>query len=777
MTESIWYNKPATKWGEGLPIGNGRIGAVVLSDFEKETWNLTEITFWSGQSEASPKVYGGKKVIRDIQSKYFDGDYAGGQKLAEQYLQPPKQNFGTNLTVAKMHLNIAHSGRANNFKRELNLEDAIASVRYDIDGHSYLRETFVSHPHHVLVSYLSTDSPRGLSLDVSLTGENDEFTARNIDDVLEFEAHGVESVHSNGRCGVRGRGIVKLVTYDGSLESNNGSLTVKNATSALILLAFNTDFRQKDENWKYLALAQLQDAQNSSYEQLKEDHLNDHRSLYRRVSINLGKTETERPTNERRANLKSCSFDDPSLFALYFQYGRYLTITGTRADSPLPLHLQGLWNDGEANRMNWSCDYHLDINTQMNYFPTESSNLSDCHIPLANYTEYLTEAGQSTAQQFYGSPGWVAHVFSNVWGFTDPGWETSWGLNVTGGLWLASHMIEHYEYTLDDKYLVEHAYPVLKQAAEFYLDYMTVDPRNGYLVTGPSVSPENSFFIDSPVNSEHQLSLGPTIDIVLIRDLFNFCISAASQLNRDMEFSNSLKDAVTKLPTFKIGKRGQLQEWLEDYQEAQPDHRHLSHTMALCRSNQISQRHTPELAEATRVTLENRQAQADLEDIEFTAALFGLNYARLNDAESCFKQIGHLIGELSFDNLLSFSKAGIAGAETSIFVIDGNFGGASVIGEMLLRSSTEEIDLLPALPLAWYSGRVRGLRARGNIEVDIEWKNGELTEVILKFFSPGSVTIYCGLHSIKVSFEVASTVILDSCLKVISRHSSVSSNK
>jgi alpha-L-fucosidase 2 len=769
MTESLWYNTPAKTWETGLPIGNGRIGAVVLSEFDKETWSLNEITFWSGRPEISPKVYGAKTAIREIQAQYVDGDFTNGQKLAKQYLQPPKKNFGTHLTVAKVHLEFDQlSAEPSTFRRELSLDEALSSAQYILGDHEYRREIFVSHRQQVLVSKISTNSPKRLSLALSISSENSNLVVKSTKGALEFQAHALESVHSDGRCGVRGQGSVQIRAVGGSIQGKHGKLMVTDATSILVFLAFNTDFKQTNSDWMLLASEQLKDAQSRTYEQLKTDHIKDHQNLYRRVKINLGSNKSEKlPTNERQTRFRKSGFEDPSLFALYFQYGRYLMIAGTRADSPLPLNLQGLWNDGEANKMSWSCDYHLDINTQMNYFPTEMSNLNECHVPLINYIEALAQSGRTTAEHFYGSPGWVAHVFSNAWGFTDPGWRVSWGLNVTGGLWIASHMIEHFEFTQDKTFLAEKAYPVLKESAEFYLDYMTLEPISGYLVTGPSVSPENSFFTGDAKDGEQQLSLAPTVDTVLIRDLFKFVIHAASLLNTDAKLCSRLKDALQKLPPLKIGKSGQLQEWLEDYEESQPDHRHLSHTIALCRSDQITPRHSPALAESVRVTLENRQARAHREDIEFTAAMFGLNFARLCDGENALKHIGHLIGALSFENLLSYSKPGVAGAENNIFVIDGNFGGTSAIAEMLLRSSNQEIDVLPALPLKWYSGSVQGLRAKGNLEFDIEWKDGDLTVVTLKTFSPGRVMLYYRNYRVDLSFDSLEIIQLSKSLDIL----------
>jgi alpha-L-fucosidase 2 len=775
MTDKLWYDKPATKWQEGLPIGNGRIGAVVVSNVAEESWTFNDVTFWSGQSEPTPEgSYGGKEAFKKVQAKYLAHDYIGGQQLAEKYLQPEKRNFGTNLIVARVQLAFDHSAAADHFSRELTLDEATISTEYKISGHTYRRESLVSHPGQVFVTRLQTDAPKGISLGISIAGATKVFEATSKDDQVVFETQAVEDIHSDGACGVVGRGIIQAKTLRGQVQSSGGKLIIKNAQEVIIKMAFNTDFRQSHTEWQSLAAQQLKESDEKSYDQLKTEHIADYQPLYRRVSLDLGSNDRSNwPVDKRRRSFKASEYEDPGLFALFFQYGRYLTIAGTRADSPLPLHLQGLWNDGEANAMNWSCDYHLDINTQMNYYPIETVNLADLQPPLMKYCAYLAESGKRTARQSYGSPGWVAHIFSNVWGFADPGWETSWGLNVTGGLWMATQMIEHYEYTLDRNFLATEAYPVLKESAVFFLDYMAVDPRTGYLLTGPSPSPENSFYPDVEPRQEQALSLGPTLDIVLVRDLLRFCIRAVKELGlNDNEFVVKLEDALAKLPPFKIGKRGQLQEWLEDYDEAQPDHRHLSHTMALCRSDQISLRHTPELAEATRVTLENRQARADLEDIEFTAALFGLNYARLNDSGRSFKQLGHLIGELSFDNLLTYSKPGIAGAETNIFVVDGNYGGVSVLAEMLMRSIFHgskglEIDLLPALPAGWPAGSVRGLRARGNMELDIRWSGGGLAEVVLKSFSPTQLTLYYGRYSKELVLAENDVITLNGSLESI----------
>jgi alpha-L-fucosidase 2 len=768
----LWYSTPASGWSQGLPLGNGRIGAVVIAAPQREVWNMSEVTYWSGQADPEPVSGGRKAALDEMRQHFFAGDYDGGDRLAKEHLQPKKQNFGTNLGLCEVIIDFAEQdsviGEDAAFRRELDLTNAVAGVDIQGNGNILHREIFASHVDDLVVSRMWSDEPGGVSFTLGLTGGVESFTTEVVDsDTLEFKAQATEKVHSNGACGVWAKGRVKVSLSGGEIYNEDGQLRVVGANEVQIYFTVSTDYRRNNSEWETESRSTLEQALIKGYSQLKEDHIEDYRQEYGKMDIQLGSSGKEGLPIDQRIHLLAEGQEDSQLFALFLQYGRYLTIAGSRKDSPLPLHLQGIWNDGEACRMGWSCDYHLDINTQMNYYPTEIVNLGDSHLPLMRYIEDLSLAGRSTAGNFYGSKGWVAHVFSNVWGFTSPGWETSWGLNVTGGLCIATHLIEHYEYSQDRVFLEHQAYPVLKEAAEFFLDYMTIHPKYGWLVTGPSNSPENHFYPTDNSGGTQQLSMGTTMDQVLVRDLFEFCLKSALLLDQDVELQQELREAISKLPPLQIGKKGQFQEWLEDYEEAQPEHRHLAHMFALYPSNQITPDRTPKLSAAARVTLENRMVQEELEDVEFTAALFGLGFARLHDGEKAYKHISHLIGGLCFDNLFTYSKSGIAGAESNIFVIDGNFGGTAAIAEMLLQSHADEIHLLPALPQAWDTGSVSGLRAKGNTEADIVWENGHLTEAVIRTFSPGTVTVRWGEQRTTFQAETGGRYRLNAQLEVV----------
>ncbi|MWV47216.1 glycoside hydrolase family 95 protein [Paenibacillus sp. HJL G12] len=761
----LWYSCPASGWTQGLPIGNGRIGGVVISAPGREVYSLTEVTYWSGQAEPGHGRSNKKEDLERMRERFFAGDYRGGDRLAKEHLQPPKHNFGTNLSLCDIVLDFEEDGMGGEaaFRRELDLLEAVARSSGTLNGFGMARETFATHADDLMVSHIQTGNPKGMSFTLQVEGRTGEIACSSEEEnTLVFSGKAVEDMHSDGTCGVSCRGLVHVAIRSGSVSAAAGVIRVENAEEAWIYTAVNTDYRQEDEAWKDKCFRQLEQALEKGGEQLKERHLADYRPLYERVKLDLGRSEhSALPTDERLRRFKAGLTDDPQLYTLFFQYGRYLMIAGSRSDSPLPLHLQGIWNDGEANRMAWSCDYHLDMNTQMNYYPTEIANLGESHEPLMRYIRDLAEAGRSAARQYYDADGWVAHVFSNAWGFSSPGWETSWGLNVTGGLWIATHMMEHYDYGLDNAFLAEEAYPVLKEAAAFFMDYMTVHPEHGWLVTGPSNSPENSFYPGAPEDGAQQLSMGSTMDQVLVNDLLAFCLRTARRLDVDKELQRLWESALSQLPPLQIGKRGQLQEWLEDFGEAQPEHRHLAHLFALYPGSQITPHHTPELGAAARVTLNNRMERIDLEDVEFTAALFGLFFARLHDGNHAEYHISHLIGELCFDNLLTYSKSGIAGAETNIFVIDGNFGGTAAIAELLLQSHEGEVHLLPALPEGWMEGSVQGLRAKGNLEVAMDWKNGALVHAVIKAYSSGTVKVYSGSNIVTLNVEPGGVYGLD----------------
>ncbi|WP_256252662.1 glycoside hydrolase N-terminal domain-containing protein [Paenibacillus sp. UNC496MF] len=782
------YDGPADGWKQGLPLGNGRLGAVAHGGHERETWCVTEITYWSGQSEPSPTPSRGRADLDAMRERFFAGDYAGGEEMASRLLQAEKGNFGTNLPLCDVRLSFgagadaaggaagaggsqtdavggtaggdAAAAQGAGFARELCLEEALYRAGGEAGG--IRRELLASHPDGVLAARLWRDEAGGVSFALRLEGRTDRFAvASPAAGALAFESRATETMHSDGACGVRARGAVRVVATGGAVAADGDAIVVRGADEAHVYFAVETDYRQDGDGWARAAEDRAARAAAKGYAAIRAAHIADYRALYARVAADFGDSGASAlPLDARMKRLREGG-DDPQLFALFFQYGRYLTIAGSRADSALPMHLQGIWNDGEANRMAWSCDYHLDVNTEMNYYPTEAVNLAESHLPLLRYVERLAEAGRETARAYYGCEGWTAHVFSNAWGFTAPGWHYSWGLNVTGGLWIANQLREHYAYGLDERFLRETAYPVLREAARFFLDYMTVHPDCGWLVTGPSNSPENSFYAAGDESRAYALSMGPTMDQSLVRDLFAFCLEAGERLGADEALRERLRAAADLLPPLAIGANGRLREWLADYGEAQPDHRHLSHLYGLYPGAQITPSGTPELSEAARRTLVARMRGEGLEDVEFTLALFAANFARLHDGDRAYDQLGYLIGELCFDNLLTYSKAGIAGAETNIFVADGNFGGTSAIAEMLLQSHAGELRLLPALPARWGTGRVTGLRARGNAEVDLAWRDGELVEATVRACSPLRTTVRLGGTAIPLALEAGGSLRLD----------------
>ncbi len=722
----LWYAGPAERWFEALPVGNGFVGGMVYSGTDTERVRLSASTAWSGapgNSDVSPTAL---KYLPQIRRLLLAGEYAEAQALADQHLPGTPSSFGTNVSLPELVIEhgevgevgeVGVDGEVSGYERSLDLGDAIVRSRFTREGVTVEREVFVSNVAGVLVVRATSSAP--IQHTVSFSGDGIPAEVTVDGETLVLRGHAYEDLHSNGKVGATVEIQAKVLT-DGTVEASEAedSLVVSGATTVTAIVAVGTDWLGADPAEQ--ASERLRDV--PAYDELRRAHVEDHAALMGRVGLDLGDT-SNLPTDERR-RLFAEGADDPELVALYFQYGRYLTIAGSRADSPLPLALQGLWNDGRASGGPWTNDFHLDINTQQNYWAVEVTNLGECHRPLFGLIDGLRASGSVTAAEMYGAPGWVSHTVSNAWSYTAPGWGLGWGLHVTSGIWISLQLWEHFEYHRDLEFLATRAYPVLKDAAQFFLAYMTEDPETGYLLSGPSDSPENWFL--TPDGEKCSTSLGNTTDRVLIEALFRICGEASELLGVDEDFRTEVAKAREKLPPFQVGKHGQLQEWLHDFDEAEPNHRHTSHLISVYPERQITPRETPELARAAEVVIDRRQSADGWEQTEWVEANLTAFYARLQKGDLALRHLRSLIADASEDNLLSYSVAGIAGVDENIYAFDGNSGGTGAMAELFVQSTGTEIELLPALPTAWPTGSITGLRARGGYTVDLEWAEGKL---------------------------------------------------
>jgi alpha-L-fucosidase 2 len=717
---SLWYEQPAAEWMQATPAGNGRLGAMIYGGTDTETIALNEITLWSGQPDENQEQACGKEQLAKIRQLFFEGNIPEGNNLGTQYLSGTPHSFGTHLPFGDLKIKFNYpSDKISDYKRELNIENALTTVTYKSGDLHFTREYFCSNPDNVLVIKLSSDKKDALNFEIGLDLlRRSEITASG--NTLSFTGQAL--FEKQGPGGVHYTGNIRISSPDGKITTRNQTLVAENCQEALIIIDLRTDYKNPD----YINTCNqtIGQAAAKTYEELKQAHIADYTRLFNRTQIYLGKSESDKlPTDVRWNRLKTTGQDDPGLMALFFQYGRYLLISSSRENSPLPANLQGVWNDNLACNMPWTCDYHLDINTEQNYWLANTGNLAECNTPLFTYLEDLAHHGEKTAMKVYGSPGWVAHTVANVWGYTAPGQGVNWGLTPSSGGWLASHLWSHYCYTQDKKFLQEQAYPILKKAAVFYLDYLALDPRNGYLMTGPSISPENSFKVDG---REWCMSLTPTIDRIIVYETFNACIRSSEILGIDNDFRQSLEAAIAKLPPIQIGKDGTIQEWFEDYDLAHPEHRHASHLLSLYPYNQISLLHTPELAEAASKSIYRRTHAENYEDTEWSRANDICFYARLKQADNAYNNIKGLLTVFSRENLFTCSPAGVAGANEDIFSFDANEAAPAGIAEMLIQSHEGYIELLPALPKAWSDGYFKGLCVRGGAEMDLTWENSRV---------------------------------------------------
>ena len=727
---SLWYKQPANEWMKALPIGNGRLSGMIYGKGNTEIIALNEITMWSGQYDENQNVVCGKEKLAQIRQHFFDGNPIEGNGAATNGFSSKAHSFGTHLPVGDLKLKFGHYDRKmKDYVRSLDLESAVASVSYEYNDVNYFKEYICSNPDQALVINLTADKPQSISFEMTLNLLR-QADIKPSENGLEFT--GKVSFPNLGPGGVNFIGKIQVIAKNGNVENDTRCdkeqvLLVRDADEVKIIIDIRTDYNTPE--YKEICATTVERAGSKAFEQLKADHVSDHAKLFSRVALSLGTSEKAHlPTDVRWQQIKQGT-PDPGLDALFFQYGRYLLIASSRENSPLPANLQGIWNDNLACNMGWTCDYHLDINTEQNYWAANLGNLAECNVPWFNYIRDLSVHGEETARKAYGSPGWVVHTVSNAWGYTGIGEGMAWSMFSASTAWLTSHLWTHYEYTQDKEFLRNEGYPIIKKAAEFFFDYMVENPHNGYLMTGPSNSPENTFKFQG---WELAMSMMTTADRVLVYELYNSCIQASEILDVDADFRNNLKQALTKFPPLKIGKNGGIQEWFEDYEDAHPNHRHATHLLSLYPFAQISLEKTPDLAKAAKKTIENKLNAEGWEDVEFSRANSALFYARLKEAENAYKNFRALLTDLTRENLFTMSPAGIAGAPYDIFIFDGNEAGAAAVAEMLVQGHEGYIEFLPALPSAWKDGYAKGLCIPGGAEIDIEWKNGVVEKAALK---------------------------------------------